>query len=271
MSVSPTKRRALAPLDTNAQSPAPSSKLSQPSEVRPLLSRDAQESSINNGKRTSTAMEDGEVVVAVAKRQYRAPTSTAAGAPESQGELATRQPDRREDRGSSTSPEPSSIFDSSTVDTSQATCCTTVEAETELPAPVPPRLPRRSTMTRTEARQNAEILRLRLGLAGYKLRTGQEHLPLERLQVRRGAADQDGGRHAERPAAALQRGEGRRTLPNMSGSVLQLSRRQDALGREPSVSFRTPTRGRHDNEEAGLTSSAIRGGAANGLISLSRG
>lgn len=267
MSVSPTKRRALAPLDTNAQSPAPSIKLSQPSEVRPLLSRDAQGSNISSGKRTSTAMEDGDVVAAIAKRQYRAPTSTAAGAPESQGELATRQPDKREDRGPSTSPEPSSIFDSPTVDTSQATCCTTLEAETELPAP----LPRRSTMTRSEARQNAEILRLRLGLAGYKLRTGQEHLPLERLQVRRGAADQDGGRHVERAAAALQRGERRRMLPNTSGSVLQLSRRQDALGRESSVSFRTPTRGRHENEEAGLTSSAIRGGAANGLISLSRG
>ena len=41
-------------------------------------------------------------------------------------------------------------------------------------------------LTREQARRRAEVLRLRLGLAGYKVRTGQQDVPLERLQVRRG-------------------------------------------------------------------------------------
>ncbi|KAL7822148.1 hypothetical protein V8C26DRAFT_288833 [Trichoderma gracile] len=73
-------------------------------------------------------------------------------------------------RSSSPSVETSSVFDSSSM--------TTTTAITE-PAPSTTR-PR--TMTREQAREKAEILRLRLGLAGYKLRTGQTSVPLSQLQ-----------------------------------------------------------------------------------------
>ncbi|KAL5612749.1 hypothetical protein BROUX41_004166 [Berkeleyomyces rouxiae] len=44
--------------------------------------------------------------------------------------------------------------------------------------------PRSRTMSRQETRQKADALRLRLGLANYKLRTGQADVPLDKLQMR---------------------------------------------------------------------------------------
>lgn len=100
-------------------------------------------------------------------------------------------PDRRQ----SASPEPSSLFDSSVIDTSQATAITEPDvvgvtaaaaaaASTLGPIPRPPTRPR---LTREEAREKAEILRLRLGLASYKLRTGQTDVPLEQLELQSAA------------------------------------------------------------------------------------
>ncbi|KAL2886427.1 Whi5 like protein [Ceratocystis lukuohia] len=43
---------------------------------------------------------------------------------------------------------------------------------------------RSRTMSRQETRQKADALRLRLGLANYKLRTGQADVPLDKLQMR---------------------------------------------------------------------------------------
>lgn len=77
--------------------------------------------------------------------------------------------------------EESSLFDTSAVDTTQDTTLT--EPDAEAVAPTPPR-PRRGTMTREEARRSAETLRLRLGLASYKVRTGQTDVPLELLKVK---------------------------------------------------------------------------------------
>ncbi|KAL7819345.1 hypothetical protein V8C44DRAFT_317777 [Trichoderma aethiopicum] len=72
-------------------------------------------------------------------------------------------------RSSSPSVETSSLFDSSTM--------TTTTTTTE---PTPATRPR--ALTREQAREKAEILRLRLGLAGYKLRTGQTSVPLSELK-----------------------------------------------------------------------------------------
>ncbi|RCI15302.1 hypothetical protein L249_6602 [Ophiocordyceps polyrhachis-furcata BCC 54312] len=84
------------------------------------------------------------------------------------------------DEGSS-SPEASSVFDTSVADASWATAAThEVEAATE-PLLLPHQLPTR--LTREQMRE-VEVLRLRLGLASYKVRTGQTGIALRDLQAR---------------------------------------------------------------------------------------
>ncbi|KAL2181918.1 uncharacterized protein P884DRAFT_188830 [Thermothelomyces heterothallicus CBS 202.75] len=86
-------------------------------------------------------------------------------------------------RHRSASPDTPSVFDNSAVDNSQLTILTEPDATGPNPAPVPaPRA--RPRLTREQAREKAEILRLRLGLASYKVRTGQTDVPLERLEAR---------------------------------------------------------------------------------------
>ncbi|EPE08634.1 cyclin-dependent kinase [Ophiostoma piceae UAMH 11346] len=72
----------------------------------------------------------------------------------------------------SLSPATSSVFDmSAAVNMSQGTAITEPDA------------PRHASVAREQARQRAEILKLRLGLARYKVRTGQVDVPLEQLRV----------------------------------------------------------------------------------------
>ncbi|KAL6696109.1 hypothetical protein J3F84DRAFT_325033 [Trichoderma pleuroticola] len=81
-------------------------------------------------------------------------------------------------RSRSPSLETSSLFDSSAGDASWTTATEPdATAATTLSAATRPR-----ALTREQAREKAEILRLRLGLAGYKLRTGQTSVPLSQLQ-----------------------------------------------------------------------------------------
>ncbi|KAI1093331.1 hypothetical protein F5B19DRAFT_491659 [Rostrohypoxylon terebratum] len=80
--------------------------------------------------------------------------------------------------------EASSILDNSIIDTSQATT-TITEPDTEVNIRSPPiSSHRQHLMSREEARQKAEKLRLRLGLASYKVRTGQTDVPLDQLEAR---------------------------------------------------------------------------------------
>ncbi|KAL7903169.1 hypothetical protein HDV63DRAFT_114133 [Trichoderma sp. SZMC 28014] len=83
-------------------------------------------------------------------------------------------------RSRSPSVETSSLFDTSAGDASWATAPT----EPDTAADTPLVATRHRAMTREQAREKAEILRLRLGLAGYKLRTGQTTIPLSELQRR---------------------------------------------------------------------------------------
>ncbi|CAK7231923.1 hypothetical protein SEUCBS140593_008086 [Sporothrix eucalyptigena] len=79
----------------------------------------------------------------------------------------------------SLSPAASSVFDlSAMVDTSQATNITEPDVDVPRAANNVSR-----TLTREQSRQRAEILKLRLGLARYKVRTGQVDVPLEHLRV----------------------------------------------------------------------------------------
>ncbi|KAK1729704.1 hypothetical protein CaCOL14_006664 [Colletotrichum acutatum] len=77
----------------------------------------------------------------------------------------------------------SAVFDTSAMDTSQNTTILTEPDAEQQARTVPPPRPRR-LLTREEARQKARILRLKLGLANYKLQTGQENVPLDKLEVK---------------------------------------------------------------------------------------
>ncbi|OIW33960.1 hypothetical protein CONLIGDRAFT_677690 [Coniochaeta ligniaria NRRL 30616] len=199
---SPTKRRVLGSLDPNASprptrldakqlANAPSSPLkrvtvfsaspSQPeANKRPLLFGElaaellhpAKKVCQEDNRRNMAAHESGRVSE---MRESKTHDQTASA------------PERRQ----SASPEPSSLFDSSVIDTSQATTITEPDvigvtaaaaaaASTLGPIPRPATRPR---LTREEAREKAEILKLRLGLASYKLRTGQTDIPLEQLEL----------------------------------------------------------------------------------------
>ncbi|KAH8895175.1 hypothetical protein GQ53DRAFT_839515 [Thozetella sp. PMI_491] len=185
MNASP-KRRALAALDPNASSPAPklglkpahalpASPLKQRSMVIPAL--------VLEPKKREVAMDACQDEHPSKKARVDAADESSAqsrSVPSSQNTAA--------ESSRPASPAASSIFDSSMFDTSQATTVTEPDAE---PAAVQPPLrsiplpsPAQPRMTREQAREKAEILRLRLGLASYKLRTGQTDVPLDQLQMR---------------------------------------------------------------------------------------
>ncbi|KAM3530473.1 hypothetical protein NHJ13051_001306 [Beauveria bassiana] len=80
------------------------------------------------------------------------------------------------------SPDVSSVFDASAAE--DATWLTAA-TEPDVAAQTPPMVVARpGALTREQAREKVEILRLRLGLASYKLRTGQVSVPLADLQAR---------------------------------------------------------------------------------------
>lgn len=261
METSPSKRRVLGTLDANVQSPATNKSLGQ------LKTTHLSHDSGNKRSLEEAGPPPAKRVCTPVKPQ----PSLAEGE-------ATPAHDAMDDTAS---PEASSVFDNSAVDVTTATC--TTELDAEVPPPSPPRL-RRPTLTREEARQKAEILRLRLGLAGYKLRTGQENVPLERLQVRRipdsvaprpPRSSADGEVRAERRESATSTTEAdtdghhrQRQAPPVTHA--HPSPAKALLPRLPPAALNTPTRTRFDDDER-LTSSAIRGGAAKGLLSLSRG
>ncbi|EFQ27024.1 hypothetical protein CGRA01v4_08038 [Colletotrichum graminicola] len=106
--------------------------------------------------------------------------------PREQRQLEKVQPREEQQmlRNRSASPDTSSVFDNSAMDTSQENTTMLTEPDAEQTARAqPPARPRR-LLTREEARQKARILRLKLGLANYKLQTGQENVPLDRLEVK---------------------------------------------------------------------------------------
>ncbi|KAK4216653.1 hypothetical protein QBC37DRAFT_83755 [Rhypophila decipiens] len=100
-------------------------------------------------------------------------------------------------RNRSASSETSSVFDNSVNDTSHATAITEPDeqqrgapanplsavAAAAVAASGPSRRAPGSRLTREQTREKAETIRLRLGLAAYKVRTGQTDVPLERLRV----------------------------------------------------------------------------------------
>ncbi|KAF4343014.1 whi5 like domain protein [Fusarium beomiforme] len=147
---SPTKRRALAPLDANALA-APKSLF------KPALGHSPVKMAIEGKKRL---------------------LDIEGSAPPTKKACLGRDEDASE---RSASPDMSSVFDTSANDNSWATAAT--EHDAAVPTTEqPPQQP--TTLTRQQIRHRAETLRLRLSLANYKVRTGQTTVPLSELQQR---------------------------------------------------------------------------------------
>ncbi|KAM5366698.1 hypothetical protein ACJZ2D_010374 [Fusarium nematophilum] len=177
---SPTKRRALAPLDANA--------LASPKTLF----------------KPGAGAASSPVKMAIEGRKRLLEMEGAAGSsPAGKKPCLGRDEDASE---RSASPDVSSVFDTSANDASWATAATedamtfttatTITIPTTTSAPpvldatassLEQRPARRTTFTRQQVRetpQKAEILRLRLSLANYKVRTGQTTVPLADLQRR---------------------------------------------------------------------------------------
>ncbi|KAI1754336.1 hypothetical protein F4782DRAFT_51760 [Xylaria castorea] len=180
---SPSKRRALAPVDANTRSPLgvsrlPPSKLDLPKSKMALGTNLVEPSTL---KRPIEQEGDRETQSSAKKRRL-SDVRTEPHSP--RNERLVLKDVNNTQRPRSVSPEDSSLFDNSTIDNSQVTAISEPDVDTTTTPPVAKNRPRLGSMTREEARQKAEILRLRLGLASYKVRTNQADVPLERLQVR---------------------------------------------------------------------------------------
>ncbi|KAI5860538.1 hypothetical protein GGS23DRAFT_613784 [Durotheca rogersii] len=205
----PGGRHALAPVDANtrtaARSPDPQAKASRPPVV--ALTSPAKRL-LDHGPtaprgRTPEQPPQGHEQHSSPKRRRLSRDATDA------------EPARAPTRDPSRSPDESSPSPSPAAASSQSTTVTAPDAEAAPPTPTPAPIPvpvlappprPQPTMTRADARRNAETLRLRLGLASYKLRTGQADVPLERLEARSLA---DLARSSLRASRALApRGEG---------------------------------------------------------------
>ncbi|KAK4197436.1 hypothetical protein QBC40DRAFT_267613 [Triangularia verruculosa] len=116
---------------------------------------------------------------------------------EGKEERVVKKPRLSYSRSPSPSPAKSLVFSSPPItaqnsleidDISQdATTLTIPDVPATLPVPVPTPMQTTTTrqrLTREQARQKAEILRLRLGLADYKVKTGQTDVSLDQLEKR---------------------------------------------------------------------------------------
>ncbi|RYO76956.1 hypothetical protein DL766_007472 [Monosporascus sp. MC13-8B] len=197
MEASPSKRRVLGAIDANTRSPTTAVSrvlASKHDAIKPRLSV-ASARVLSEGKKRPLAAEQQEAPGQTAEGHRAAKKPCLPSAEDDQSprqeaddDVPAEQTPQETEQQRSVSPADSSIFDSSVHDISQSTVMTEPDAEGATgvagPLPAAPPPPQRPPMTREEARQKAEVLRLRLGLASYKVRTGQTDVPLERLQVR---------------------------------------------------------------------------------------
>ncbi|KAI0156645.1 hypothetical protein GGR52DRAFT_194419 [Hypoxylon sp. FL1284] len=193
MDTSPSKRRVLASVDVNSRTPGAISKLADAPKSN-MASSPPSRSDTSTAKRSlnpestyrQAQQQQDQLEQSAKRRRVSADHDEARPGTAGEGRDAIGHDHQDADGQQPGSPdEDSSMFDNSAIDTSQATTIT--EPDTHVSAPVPPArspLRRPASMTREEARRKAEKLRLRLGLAGYKVRTGQTDVPLERLELK---------------------------------------------------------------------------------------
>ncbi|KAF5129657.1 hypothetical protein E5D57_005988 [Metarhizium anisopliae] len=194
---SPAKQRAaLAPLDANARPSLPSPKMPKDGSVS-VIPLTGGSSPLKKSLSSSLTTTSGT------KRPAQELT------PPGRKKTCVEEDARR---SRTSSPDSPSLFDTSAAegDSSWATAATEpdVGIVADAPALLAPR--QRGTMTREQAREKAAILRLRLGLASYKVRTGQttvpladlERKPLPRKTVRVQSPPPPSRKHVHAPASA---------------------------------------------------------------------
>ncbi|KAK4455981.1 putative cyclin-dependent kinase [Podospora aff. communis PSN243] len=321
---SPTKRRVLGALDPNVSSP----KQCQPPKQQPTTDLSVSQQSIPCSAwvdRASELAEPASVTEGDRKRSISTTRPSFDSKPSRKRpclgdaeEPHILVPDRNNDRQRSTSPDTSSLFDNSITDTSQLTTVTEPDIENpdpvpflgdrEMPIPVPPRpQPSRSP---EDIKRKAEILRVRLGLARYKVKTGQPDVTLDQLEAQAHSCQVGQSRHRdrmsqlscdlERSVAAVTASAGakaRRPLPTspptrrtspppVTGRQAnskeaptdedeEMGNQENDAGVLPKLPRdigppTTPRRTRPEDEERRLSSSALQNGAVSGLLSLSR-
>lgn len=158
------------------------------------------------------------------------------------------------------------------------------------------------TLTVSDEKQKAEILKLRLSLATYKVKTNQTDVPLDKLQI----LPMPGMARQRTPLPSMSAHTIERTTPaqywyrssaRRSSSYAPINHHltedsdkdeddidipdrnaaeEEDLEALPKLSpseaaLTTPRKNRSEADEEKLTSSALRGGAAKGLLSLSQG
>lgn len=354
--MTPTKRRVLGSLDANVQmsprSPglgaSPLKKASR--EASLSLSRRASPSPRKQASREGSprkrpldeaaaalqqpavkklCSDDAAGAVPVSEANATAPAAAASGRRQTvqnndENDPPASQPTPAGDRRS-VSPDASSLFDVSGMNTSQDTTITepdldapitaTATAPTAPVAPAaaptlslsstfasPPPPQTRRISTREELKQKTEILKLRLSLANYKVKTGQVDVPLDRLQVRpvpgmtrrRTPLPSMSAHTVERSTPAQQwyrlANDRKTTAAAAVASLPAQAGRESARDGEGSTGMSPPPADKHvlprlssasmsivstprqrDADEESLSSSALRGGAAKGLLSLSQG
>ncbi|KAJ0387970.1 hypothetical protein COL922a_001250 [Colletotrichum nupharicola] len=183
------------------------------------------------------------------------------------------QTQRQQTPRRSASPTTSSVFDNSAMDTSQNTTILTEpdqeQAARTTTTTLPPPRPRR-LLTREEARQKARILRLKLGLANYKLQTGQEDVPLDRLQVK----PLPGQEKRALPRVTAQPPSSRDGPPESEATIEADDRREEET-QEEEVVVTKPEKATlqtvpEETSTAEDSASPVCGGAVSSLLSLAR-
>ncbi|KAI8289089.1 hypothetical protein K4K56_007761 [Colletotrichum sp. SAR 10_98] len=184
------------------------------------------------------------------------------------------QTQRQQTPRRSASPATSSVFDNSAMDTSQNTTILTEpdqeQAARTTTTTLPPQRPRR-LLTREEARQKARILRLKLGLANYKLQTGQEDVPLDRLQVK----PLPGQEKRALPRVTVQPPSSRDGPPESEATIEADDRREEETQEEEEVVVTKPEKATlqtvpEETSTAEDSASPVCGGAVSSLLSLAR-
>ncbi|KAI1169972.1 hypothetical protein F4777DRAFT_570984 [Nemania sp. FL0916] len=311
----PNKRRALAPVDANTRSAlaAPRSSPSKPSLVKSKMSLET--GPADPSTKRPIEQENDRNTSDSAKKPRLSSTETAPVSPQNERPLQQKVDNLLRPR--SLSPEDSSMFDNLVIDSSQVTTISEPDTETATAAASPAastgiptvaeKRPRPRSMTREQARRTTEILRLRLGLAKYKVKTNQADVPLERLQARpiagnlaksasstvllpqlpapsprsTMAASQGGEQRLSSPptiemstarmalAMALSPRSGETTRSASRTSIDETpTRRQEGEHIRPSTSTNTPEKALTDRD-AEFSDNEL-GGAAEGLLSLSQ-
>ncbi|KAK1975697.1 hypothetical protein LZ30DRAFT_605036 [Colletotrichum cereale] len=207
--------------------------------------------------------------------------------PRGQQQLEKMQPREEQQtlRNRSASPDTSSVFDNSAMDTSQENTTMLTEPDAEQAARAQPLARPRRLLTREEARQKARILRLKLGLAKYKLQTGQENVPLDRLEVKpRPGQQQEITRERVLPTVTVQPPSSRDGPPEKDTEETRGTKQSESepdpaadveKTTEPAEAENTAlprlvTAETGDTEDEDEPTSAVCGGVASSLLSLAR-